>query len=450
VIERQSGPVTGEAVYYNDDVVAQKAANPVMYGDVDFTTLPERFTDTYDLAQANVGSFSKMLPGLLENRERVELIRNYTMMGDRVADAYAALIPEYGFKRLVDMLELACDKGVQAVDGSPDELKAFIAAMEEKPTWVDMDLVEEGARLERNAAAHAAPYFIRGALLATYMNKYSALPMAMTGTLSGGQAAKRAFETASFFATTVMPGALDRFREGFKAAAKVRLMHSMVRYHLLRSPDWDKSVYGIPIPQVDQMPAGNINIFLLSAEVLRSGRTEFTPGERARVEMARYRCFLLGLPEALVGTTPQEIIDLMLTRHVTLRRDYDDATCGELVRATMRAKLSDDTSLKGQIKTGVERGISKFFFVNNFCEGDFKRAAEIGVPVTLGDRVMAVLGALTIFARLRFFGFATRNAYLKDWADRILVRKLAKRLASYGHAEFETNVERYKLKAQAA
>lgn len=435
---------------FTDDVVAQKAANPVMYGEVDFTSLPERFTDTFDPANANVGSFSRLLPALLENEARVNLIRNYTMMGDRVADAYAALIPELGFKRLVEMLEQACDEGVQAVDGAPQELKAFIAAMEATPGWVDMELVEKGAKFERNAAAHAAPYFIRGALIATYMNKYSALPMAMTGTLSGAQAAKRAFETSSFFAMTVMPGALDRYREGFKAAAKVRLMHSMVRFHLLRSDAWDTSVYGIPIPQVDQMPAGLINVFLLSAEVLKSGRTEFTPIERARVELARYRCFLLGLPEDLVGTTPQEIIDLLLTRHVTLRAGYDDATCGELVRATMGAKLSTDTSPLGRLKTAMERGISKFFFVNNFCQGDFARAEEIGVPVTTGDKVMAAFAALTIFARIRFFAFAIRNSVLSDWADRHMVRKLAKRLAGYGHAEFETDAARYKLKPASA
>jgi len=442
--------MTDQPNLFSDDVAAQKAANPVMYGSVDFDHLPERFTDVFDPATGTVGSFSKQLPALFENTKRVAMIRNYTMMGDRVADRYAALIPELGFKRLVEMLELACDKGVQAVEGAPEELKTFIKTMEEKPDWLDMELVEEGARLERNMAAHAAPYFIRGALLATYMNKYSALPMAMTGTLSGAQSAKRAFETASFFATTVMPGALDRFREGFKAAAKVRLMHSMVRFHLLNSDEWDKQVYGIPIPQVDQMPAGLINIFLLSAMVLRSGRTEFTPTERARVEMSRYRCFLLGLPQELVGDTPQSILDLMLTRHVTLRPGYDDATCGELVRATMQAKLSNDTSPLGRIKTGMERGISKLFFVRSFCEGNFARAEEVGVPVTAGDRLMAFLGAFVIFARLRFFGYATRNPALQDWADKILVRKLAKRLANYGHSEFETDAAKYRLKTSSA
>ncbi|MEZ5165489.1 MAG: hypothetical protein R2695_02995 [Acidimicrobiales bacterium] len=31
-------------------------------------------------------------------------------------------------------------------------------------------------------------------------------------------------------------------------------MHSMVRFHLMSSGKWDVATYGIPIPQVDQMP----------------------------------------------------------------------------------------------------------------------------------------------------------------------------------------------------
>ena len=160
--------------------------------------------------------------------------------------------------------------------------------------------------VERNAYAHRAPFVIRGGLIATFMNKYSALPMALTGALSNETAARRAKETATFFTTTVMPGALDRHGAGFKSAAMVRLMHSMVRFNILRRGDhWDLETYGIPIPQVDQMPAGLVSIFLLAQKALRDGRTTFTPAERARAELARYRCFLLGLPEELLADTPR-------------------------------------------------------------------------------------------------------------------------------------------------
>ena len=169
------------------------------------------------------------------------------------------------------------------------------------------------------------------------MNKYTALPMTMTGTLSDSKSARRVLETASFFTSTAMPGALDRYGKGFKAAAKVRLMHSMVRFNIMQSGRWDVGVYGIPIPQVDQMHAGLIGIFLLSFELLAKGHTRFTPEQQARVEMARYRCFLLGLPKELLGETPEEIVDLMMARTVSLREEYDDELCGELVRGTMYA-----------------------------------------------------------------------------------------------------------------
>jgi hypothetical protein len=61
--------------------------------------------------------------------------------------------------------------------------------------------------------------------------------------------------------------------------------------------------------------------------------------ERARVELARYRCFLLGLPEELLPDTPKGMVDVMMMYDQTLRKGFDDATCGELVRATLAAYL---------------------------------------------------------------------------------------------------------------
>jgi len=114
---------------------------------------------------------------------------------DVVADAYAALLPKYGFRPLIDMLVTACDRGIDAVPDAPAELVTFIAAMEATPDWVDMDMVREGAALELNGTANLAPFAIRGAFIATFLNKYSALPMALTGTLGHSSAARRVNET---------------------------------------------------------------------------------------------------------------------------------------------------------------------------------------------------------------------------------------------------------------
>ena len=86
----------------------------------------------------------------------------------------------------------------------------------------------------------------------------------------------------------------------------VRLMHSMVRYNALKRSDrWDVGVYGIPVPQVDQMPAGLINVYLLALGLRRKGRNEFNDASVRSSEFGRYRCFLLGLPEELLPDAPR-------------------------------------------------------------------------------------------------------------------------------------------------
>ena len=222
-------------------VESQREHVPAMYGKVDFRAIPERFTATPGDATALSGKYDRDRDALLADAERVEFIRAYTMIGDATADAYAGLMREHGFRTLVDMLTQACDQGVDKVPDAPPELVAFIKDMERIPDWLDMTLVEEGARVDRNAAANLGPFIIRGAFIATFMNKYAALPMAITGTLTSQTAARRVKDTATFFSTSVLPGALERFGPGFKSAAMVRLMHSMVRANVLRRPNWSPS-----------------------------------------------------------------------------------------------------------------------------------------------------------------------------------------------------------------
>lgn len=432
-------------------VESQKAIIPAMYGAVDFSAVPERFATGPDDRTQIAARHKDRRRELLANAERVALARAYSMMGDIVADSYAVLMRQYGFKKLIDMLIMACDRGVENVPDAPPELAAFIADMERKPAWLDMALVEEGARADRNLMANLSPFVIRGAFIATFMNKYSALPMALTNNLSSNSAGKRVKETATFFATSVLPGALDRFGPGFKAAAMVRLMHSMVRANVLRrAGTWDLKTYGIPIPQVDQMPAGLIGVYLLSEQVLREGRTTFSRTERARVELARYRCFLLGLPEDLLADTPQGIVDMMLTRGGTLRHEYDDTICGDLVRATMSADLRDGEGWKENVTAFFEKRIGKLFFLKNYMNGDRAKAAAMGVHIATADVAVASVAQVFVGLRLLAYKLASRVPALRDIADNRLVKKIEHQLAGYGKAHFTTDSANYRPATPAA
>ena len=430
---------------YSDFVHRQREEIPGLYGAVDFSTVPERLDTAAKLDDQRFDKLRSLVAPVFDNPDLLERVRNSTMTGDRVADAYAALIPQFGFPALIQMLDAACERGVENVENAPPELVDFIRAMENTPDWVDMDLVKAGARDERIPMASGTPFAIRGAFLATFLNKYAALPMTMTGTLSDEASAKRVFETASFFTATTLPGALDRHGKGFQAAAKVRLMHSMVRFHLLSSGKWDVGTYGIPIPQVDQMPAGTIGTFLMSARLLRKGVTEFTEAQRATVELSRYRCFLLGLPQDLLGETPREIIDLLMARHVTLREAYDDETCGTLVRGTMEANLFDRSSLRGKLHSWLENGFSRFVLINSFLSGDATQARTMGITFSRTEKLAAAIAAGVISSNAAFYRLGLKLPGISSWIDRRLNAKIARLLDTYGHADFVTDPGRYKV-----
>ncbi len=423
-------------------VRSQRDLQPDLYGDFDFDQQPDRLATEPDADSALPAWVADRAP-ILEDERVTELISTATMLGDVVADPYAALMNTYSVTSLIDMLKTACREGIEAVPDAPPELDAFIAAMEATPEWIDFGLVREGARQERIPAALLAPFITRGAFIATFTNTYAALPMALTGALSGKRAARRVNETASFFAVTTLPGALDRYGPGFEAAAMVRLMHSMVRYNALKkSPKWDTAVYGMPVPQVDQMPAGMIGQYLLARKARNEGRTEFTPEERAVVEFARYRCFLLGLPEELLPAEPADIMHVMHARSALLRDGFD-SICQELVRGTMAAYLRPGTTLFDRCAEAVEKSFSKLTFVRTFCNGDRDIAQAMGVTLGALDLARVALTTPFIIGRFTAVSHASRIPVLRDITDAYVIGLLKLRLATYGKPEFTTDAAHY-------
>lgn len=423
---------------------------PELYGDLDFDVQPYRTTTNPDDVSSLRGRPATRAK-LLADERLVELVSTATWLGDVVADSYAALMTEYSVSTLIAMLKTACREGVDAVPDAPPELVAFIADLEATPDWLDMDLVRRGAERSRIPMALLAPFVVRGAFIATFLNTYAALPMALTGALSGRRSARRVNETTSFFAVTTLPGALDRHGPGFEAAAMVRLMHSMVRFNALkRSDKWDVGVYGLPIPQIDQMPAGMINLYVLAMAARRAGRTEFTAGERAEVEFTRYRCVLLGLPEELLPTTPGEIIRVLSARSALLRDGFDDATCGEMVRSTMAAYLRPDDTLRERIADAVEKSYSKVFFIRMFSGGKRSVAAKMGVTINSGDYVRIAVTAPFVLGRLLVVQRAARTPGLRRITGAYVLRLLRRRLVTYGTAEYTSDVDQYTPSGKAA
>ena len=164
------------------------------------------------------------------------------------------------------------------------------------------------------------------------------------------------------------------------------------------------------------------------------------------MEVSRYRCFLLGLPRELLGETPQEIVDLMTARTLSIKEAFDDAICGELVRGTMQAELFNDPSLRGRVHRWMEAGFARFFFIRNFCDGKVDRAARLGVTYGFNDRVATAAALVVIMGSANLYKIGMRLPGINSLLDKHLVHRLAVLLESYGHADFITDPAQYKLK----
>ena len=134
---------------------------------------------------------------------------------------------------------------------------------------------------------------------------------------------------------------------------------------------------------------------------------------------------------------------MFLARAATLRKGFDDATCGALVRATMGAYLRPDRSLRNRIGETVERSFSTAFFIRAFLGGDKARAEEMGVRLTPADVAVVALATPFVMGRLLAVQGLSRIGPLEEPVDRYVTWALRQRLRDYGHPEFRTDAATY-------
>jgi len=138
------------------------------------------------------------------------------------------------------------------------------------------------------------------------------------------------------------------------------------------------------------------------------------------------------------------MVDVMQMYDQTLRKGFNDKTCGELVRATLAAYLPANQRLGSKIFDKIERRFSKIFFLLSFLGGDKAKARQMGVKIGVGDWAVFFACSLFIGVRKGWYAIAARTPGLREATDRMLVRKLEQMLKDYGHAEFTSDAAAYR------
>lgn len=414
-----------------------------VYGKIDLDITPERFRTEID---SRPTGFSrniniKDLEKFLEDPKEVELYRQLTLMGDPIADAFAAKIPELGFRQARAMLDKALEEGIDNVEDAPPELVALIKDMEKEPEWLDWQAIERFGKKMRVFNAVSQEYIMRLAFMMTYMNGYAGLPMIMTGQLTGESAAGRMKETTSTFRMAGLPDSLKRDGIAFKSAAKVRMMHAMVRMNLLKNKDrWDYEVYGVPIPQVDQMGAA-LSFNFLNALMSVKRKKPLNRFQKDGIEASRYLAYLLGMHDYFLADNRGDIIKSWSLLGATLRDKFDERS-KDLNNATLHAYTRNGHSLFDKLMHTLDVRNTRFLYTLVVGE---EKAKEMGVELQPGDRLATIALVIPLGLKIATLNLAKKLPGGEKKVDQWAINKIRKLLEGSGEAQYVTDSRSYKM-----
>lgn len=149
------------------------------------------------------------------------------------------------------LFETALYQGLDALPKPVPEIKAFFDLVEQQPVWFDQEKIDRAIQFTHRLGSNVTFIMRDLALMTGYQYPGFNQPLILTGALSK-YAGKRLAETHKWWLDVTKPNGFQRFNDGFTSTIFVRFIHSLVRYHLKKSKDWDWDIWGMPINQYDQ------------------------------------------------------------------------------------------------------------------------------------------------------------------------------------------------------
>lgn len=208
----------------------------------------------------------------------------------------------------------------------PAPLTGFFKDNQQIPDWADFRQIKQAEQLFLDVGPLYAVCLLFRSLPVGYSSEKVVKVLTTTGYLSSDikqGTAKRILETTQFVLNVMRKDTFTRDSSGIKHILKVRFLHAMIRYHLLKH-HWDTSKFGIPINQEDM--AETILTFSVGAikglDRLNAGLTE--SDRDALVHYWAIIGVLIGVNKRLLPTNykqGEQLYEQILTRHAAPTED---------------------------------------------------------------------------------------------------------------------------------
>ncbi|MBF6195962.1 oxygenase MpaB family protein [Nocardia implantans] len=263
-------------------------------------TIPARHPDRPRKAPG-LGPFAALLRIGKPSAQRWQLLGEALLVGDEPMDRLVEWMYAEGMAGTRPLFEQALRSGIDSIPGAPAPLREFFTVVEATPAWVDPKLLRDGERVFRSGGNDGL-YFARdvsfiGGYLASGFNK----TLLRTGALEKGPA-RRFAETLQWAMDVSTENGMDRYGVGYRSTLHVRLIHSLVRRHVVAMPDWRTEEWGLPINQTD-MAATLVGALLAPVVGGMALGVVLSPRElAAAAHLTRYVGWLIGVEDHWLPT----------------------------------------------------------------------------------------------------------------------------------------------------
>lgn len=313
----------------------------------------------------------KSLPGLAEIEKEIPLLAQYDATMDAVVND---LFYNEGYQKANAIFQEAIKNPCKHFDNQA--LDALLQTVNNKPDWLRLDLLEQGAEFCRRVGPSGLLVLRNYCLMGGYESAAINKPLIKTGALKNG-AAKRLTDTVDFWVKITGENALDIGGEGFQSVIKTRLYHAYARVSILKKSEWDNSKWGVPLNQWDML-ATNLGFSTVFMDGLKKLGCKPTEEEYIAVlHFWKYVGFLLGIPAEILPNNRKEAISELYKWTITQPpADADTKTLAKhLLDEPLTAKFPTKKWQKA-IARKYHLGLNNYFLGKKSC-------TAIGLPNAL-------------------------------------------------------------------
>ena len=340
---------------------------------------PIRFQNHHRLTPKELMAYTRIfMRGVSQpTDEQAKSLERALSIGDPLADRWIDYAHHhFTLEEGRQWVNRAIQQGIHTMYKPPSCLKELFDHLEEVPLWLDEDLLSLARDTVRRSGPLGNWLLVNVALMGGYRYEGVIQPLLMTGRLTD-DAARRLAETTQFVRDILAEGGLKRGGVGYTSIVRVRLLHSHIRFHLNRHPQWSSEKWGYPVNQADMLATQ----LLFSLSYLVTARTlgiSFTAREALSVvHLWRYVGRLLGIQDHLLAATEEEARRMFYLVGITQSLAGDEAALLGKALHEVPLSIADKPieHLAARASTKIRAGLSHLFLGEEGVE-------HLGVPKT--------------------------------------------------------------------